>query len=87
MTELHEPAPALALVQRFGSRPGARPRWLVVRRHAAALAGEAALADRLVEDTLAPRRKAPAIARDILERMQQGMAYEPAERAALEAAR
>lgn len=86
VSELHDPAPVAALAQRFATRPGARPRWVTLRRNAAALAGEGALADRLAEDGVVTRRNATQLAREILSRMQEGMAYEAAEHAAIEAA-
>ena len=85
VSELHDPAPVTALAQRFATRPGARPRWVALRRHAAAITGEGALADRLVEDGVVARRNATPLAREILSRMQQGMNYEAAEHAAIEA--
>jgi hypothetical protein len=86
VSELHDPGPVAALAQRFAARPGARPRWVALRRHAAALTGESALADRLVEDGVTVRRNAVPLAREILSRMRQGMTYEAAEQAAVEAA-
>jgi hypothetical protein len=77
--------PVRDLVRRFRSRPGAQPRWGALRRRVAAFDGVEALAKVLVEDGLVERRKAHAVAGDIVLRLRGGAPYLEAERAALNA--
>jgi hypothetical protein len=83
LTELGEAEPARDIAQRFGSRAGAQPHWVELRRHAAALLGVAALTQALIADRVADRNKARAIASEIIARLHEGASYSEAERSVL----
>ena len=83
VSEIGDGAGAERLAHRFADGVGARPRWNLLRRNAAALEGAPRLSERLIADGLAERRDAPALAREIVSRMRSGMSYELAEHAVL----
>lgn len=87
LSEQGEPGPARALVQRFAERAGAHRNWAMFERHAAALTSAAALAEVLVRQGLTDRRYARTAAHEIAAQVQQGVSFERAERAVLEAVR
>ena len=86
LTDLADAKAAREIVQRFGARPGAKARWALLRRQVAALSGAAVLADVLIVDRLADRRKARAVATRIVARLSEGAPYEEAEHVVLGAA-
>ena len=84
IAELKDADASRALTREGAQRFETQARWHALERAAAALRGEAALANALVAQHIADRRAAIAFARDILERVQSGASYDDAERAVLE---
>jgi len=84
LTELSDAEASRALAQVFAARPGANRRWPAIERHAAALTGVEPLADALIRHALVERRRARAVAQQILAQMHAGTSYDHAERTALE---
>jgi hypothetical protein len=80
LSEFKEPRPAHMLLYDIVAGCANKPQCALLRRHAAALEGESALAAALAHDGLAIRARARTLAREILDRMHVGRTFEQAER-------